>query len=127
MKELTNMINPPKMRKDDVLRIEMNKRDNEMLRRILLRDNVPVFTKTQMKALSVTNKRILENFYHISSRISTRSSSDRLKLLDYMIERVFMLVCIPESGSIARNICMAQGKGMNNEPIDDFKGLLCFR
>jgi len=127
VKELTNMINPPKMRKDDVLRIEMNKRDNEMLRRILLRDNVPVFTKTQMKALSVTNKRILENFYHISSRISTRSSSDRLKLLDYMIERVFMLVCIPESGSIARNICMAQGKGMNNEPIDDFKGLLCFR
>lgn len=39
-----------------------------------------------------------------------------------------VLVCIPETSRIARNIVMSQGrKGMDNEAIDDFKGLVCFR
>lgn len=125
--ELTRMINPPKVRKDDIMRLELNKRDNEMFRRILLQEDIPAFTKKQMQSLSATNRRVLDNFGHILSRIFLRSKEDRLKLLDYIIEHVFMLVCIPENESIARNIVMAQGKGMNTEPIDDFKGLLCFR
>jgi len=52
---------------------------------------------------------------------------DRVKFLDYMVENVYMLVCVPESATIARSLVMAQGKGKNNEPIDDFKGLVCFR
>lgn len=44
------------------------------------------------------------------------------------MERVYLLVCIPETSRIARNIVMSQGrKGMDNEAVDDFKGLVCFR
>lgn len=52
---------------------------------------------------------------------------DRLKLLDYMIENVYLLACVPESSAIARSMVISQGKGKNNEVIDDFKGLVCFR
>jgi len=50
-----------------------------------------------------------------------------VKFLDYLVENVYMLVCIPESSTIARSLVMSQGKGKDNEPIDDFKGLVCFR
>jgi len=44
------------------------------------------------------------------------------------VELFVVLVCIPETSRIARNIVMSQGrKGMDNEAIDDFKGLVCFR
>jgi hypothetical protein len=101
--------------------------------------------------LSNANARILHNFIHLSKRLSLLSTRERLRLLDYIVERVYLLVCIPETSRIgkslkvlivlslrsknsqyffspARNIVMSQGrKGMDNEPVDDFKGLVCFR
>ncbi|KAL7436544.1 hypothetical protein ACHAXH_002934 [Discostella pseudostelligera] len=80
--------------------------------------------------LSPANSRIFHNFVHLSRRLSTLSTRERLRLLDYIVERVHLLVCVPETSRIARNIVLNQQgrrKGMDNEPIDDFKGLVCFR
>jgi hypothetical protein len=140
VEELTNMLNPPKVRKESVLRVELRRRDNDMLRRILLPElvaeenndeatvekvNLPPLD--QRKNLSVANKRVLENYERLLSHVHDLTKDDRLALLDYMVEHVYLLVCVPETARIARNIVMAQGKGMDNEPIDDFKGLVCFR
>jgi hypothetical protein len=140
VEELTNMLNPPKVRKESVLRIELRKRDNDMLRRILLPELVAVDDdvagtaetvnlppREERKNLSTANKRVLENYEQLVSHVQDLTKDDRLALLDYMVEHVYLLVCVPETARIARNIVMAQGKGMDNEPIDDFKGLVCFR
>ena len=160
--EISSMLLPRKVRKDDVLRITLRKRDNVLLKKILIgddndevedenddedvdnniingEDNNSIHTSSYMNmstkqkstllsSLSSANTRIFQNFVHISNRLSTLSTRERLRLLDYIVERVYLLVCIPETSRIARNIVMSQGrKGMDNEPVDDFKGLVCFR
>jgi len=136
IEELTSMLNPPKVRKAAVLRIELRKRDNEMLRRILSPDLVDegkgsmklnILPPEDWKGLSLTNARILTNYSRLASRVAELTTEQRLCFLDYLIEHVYLLCCVPETPTIARNIVMAQGKGMNTEPIDDFKGLVCFR
>lgn len=136
VEELTSMLNPRKVRKAPVLRIELRQRDNEMLEKILTPDlvqddkgnmvlNLP--PPKEWKGLSLTNERILTNYDRLASRVSELTTEQRLSVLDYLIEHVYLLCCVPETATIARNIVMAQGKGMNTEPIDDFKGLVCFR
>ena len=133
IEELTSMLNPPKVRKAPVLRIELRKRENEMLQRILAPDlinnelNIPSPDSEEWNELSPTNQRILSNYNTLAERVSELSVEDRLEFLDYIIEHVYLLCCVPETATIARNIVMGQGKGMNTEPIDDFKGLVCFR
>jgi len=125
--ELSNMLKPPKVRKAEIVRIELHKRDNEILSLILNDDTSKLEMLHDLKMLTRANRRILENHKRFVSRIGELSVDERIKLLDFMVENVYMLVCIPESQAIARNLVTAQGKGMDNEPIDDFKGLLCFR
>jgi len=131
--ELTNMLNPPKVRKDDILRIQLRSRDNEMLTRVLKAemDNVDESSigkeLRNAKTMSPANRHILENYGRFLFRVRSFTSEERVTLLDYLSMRVHMLVCVPDTPSIARNIVMSQGKGMDNEPIDDFKGLICFR
>lgn len=150
--EISGMLRPTKVRKQDVLRITLRKRDNILLEQILSLDDddeekkkdtsIPEgetptsylsnLSSKQLSALlaplSTANTRIVENFLHISERLSLLSTRESLRLLDYIVERVHLLVCIPETSRIARNIVMSQGrKGMDNEAIDDFKGLVCFR
>jgi len=145
--EISNMLMPTKVRKEDVMRITLRKRDNVLLNQILIGDtstpaespeeeistqsytSLTTKQKTQLLSpLSIANTRILNNFIHISNRLTTLTTRERLRLLDYIVERVYLLVCIPETSLIARNIVMSQGrKGMDNEPVDDFKGLVCFR
>ena len=133
IEELTSMLNPPKVRKASVLRIELRKRENEILQRILAPDlvedklNVPKPDTDEWNELSPTNQRILSNYITLAERVSELSVEERLEFLDYIIEHVYLLCCVPETATIARNIVMGQGKGMNTEPIDDFKGLVCFR
>ena len=75
-------------------------------------------TSQVLSNLSQANARILHNFIHISKRLTTLTTREQLRLLDYIVERVYLLVCIPETSRIARNIVMSQGrKGMDNEPI----------
>ncbi|KAL7465001.1 hypothetical protein ACHAXS_005333 [Conticribra weissflogii] len=93
-----------------------------------LRELTPAQRTSLLSSLSPTNRRVLDNFLRIASRLEALTTRERLRLLDYMVERLYLLVCIPETSRIARNIVMAQGrKGMDNEPVDDFKGLVCFR
>ena len=125
--ELSNMLKPPKVRKAEIVRIDLHKRDNEILSLILNHDTSKLEMLHDLKMLTRANRRILENHKRFVSRIGELSVDERIKLLDFMVENVYMLVCIPESQAIARNLVTAQGKGMDNEPIDDFKGLLCFR
>ena len=178
--EISDMLMPAKVRKSDVSRITLRRRDNVLLERILIGDRCVVVdggddvddeiavggqsssssattttattaapitpemamvphTYPQMSAkektsllssLSPANARIFHNFVHLSNRLSSLATRERLRLLDYVVERVHMLVCIPETSRIARNIVLSQQgrrKGMDNEPIDDFKGLVCFR
>jgi len=124
--EMANMLSPPKVRKADVVRIELNKRDNEILGHILKND-LKELEHIKVKKMTRANQRIYENYNLLVKRVAEMEKSDRVKFLDYMVENVYMLVCVPESATIARSLVMAQGKGKNNEPIDDFKGLVCFR
>jgi len=146
-KELADMLSPPKTRKQEVVRIELNTRDNEILSYILTGDLEQVqaivshnYTPQQLtKKYSNSNRQILTNYQVILARLSALEDSESnakdslftkdyvLQLLDFIIEKVYLLVCIPESAAIARNIVMGQGKGKDNEIIDDFKGLVCFR
>lgn len=125
--ELRNMLSPTKTRKDDILRIELHRRDNKVLSHILKNELEELKSIKDVKSLTRANRRILENYRRFDSRISKMSLEERVKLLDFMVEDVHLLVCIPETNVIARNLVTAQGKGMDNEPIDDFKGLVCFR
>ena len=125
--ELRNMLSPTKTRKDDILRIELHRRDNKVLSHILKNELEELKSIKDVKSLTRANRRILENYRRFDSRISKMSLEERVKLLDFMVEDVHLLVCIPETNVIARNLVTAQRKGMDNEPIDDFKGLVCFR
>lgn len=124
--ELANMLNPPKVRKADLVRIELNKRDNEVLSHILKND-LKEMDHINLKKMTKANQRIYENYKQFVARIDEMEKSEKVKFLDYLVENVYMLVCIPESATIARSLVMSQGKGKDNEPIDDFKGLVCFR
>lgn len=160
------MLVPRKVRKEDVKRITLRKRDNVLLQKILMNgldddeddyidddeddendtttttatntiETPPTSTWSKLSPkqksnlltpLSNANARIYHNFVHLTKRISLLTTRERLRLLDYIVERVYLLVCIPETSRIARNIVMSQGrKGMDNEAVDDFKGLVCFR
>ena len=127
--ELSNMLKPPKVRKEDVVRIELHKRDNQILSHIFNNEisELDSFKDKDKKKLTRANRRIFENYRRFTSRIQELSCDERVQLLDFMVENVYLLVCIPETPVIARNLVTAQGKGMDNEPIDDFKGLVCFR
>ncbi len=125
--ELSNMLKPPKVRKSDIVRIKLHNRDNQILSHILNNEVDELDTFKDMKALTRANRRIFENHQRFTVRLQEMSVEERIKLLDFMVENVYLLVCIPETPIIARNLVTAQGKGMDNEPIDDFKGLVCFR
>lgn len=140
VQELADMLNPPKVRKAPVLRIELRRRDDEYLRRILLpeltadgpggsgvRVDLPLSGTHERKSLSATSRRVVDNYERLLERAGGMPHDERVRFLDYLVEHVYLLVCVPETARIARNIVMAQGKGMDNEPIDDFKGLVCFR
>lgn len=170
--EISGMLMPTKVRKSDVRRITLRRRDNVLLERILIggvddgnakdgRDEADddiitgeessilpttlpemamaphkyaqMSTKDKMTLLSTlspANSRIFHNFVHLTNRLASLTTRERLRLLDFIVERVHLLVCVPETSRIARNIVLCQQsrrKGMDNEPIDDFKGLVCFR
>ena len=114
-----------------MVRIELHKRDNEVLNHILKGDYEQVAqireSKAKLSKLTKPNQQILSNFETLESRLQFLDKSELLGLLDFIIEKVYLLVCVPESPVIARNIVMSQGKGKDNEVIDDFKGLVCFR
>jgi hypothetical protein len=128
--EISGMLKPDRVRKEDVLRITLRKRDNVLLEKILSpnndntenegeeemgikaekqhtmidfgKDTTPTEylskltskEKSEMLApLSSANARIVENFLHIADRLSLLSTRERLRLLDYIVERVHCELC----------------------------------
>ena len=120
IQEISNMLHPTRARKDDVWRMELNLRDNVVFQQIL--------KHTDVTLTSPTHERMWQNYQVLLNNcVSTQSIEQNIQLLDFLLEHVYLLVCVPETSRIARNIVMGQNKGMNNEPIDDFKGIVSFR
>jgi len=133
VKELSDMLNPPRSRKKSILRIELRQREGTMLRKILTPDltcdglSVDLPKVKCRSNLTETDQLIIHNYELILQSMNDLPIDEKLNLIDYLQESVYFLVCSTVDSSIARNIVMGQGKGKNNEPIDDFKGLVCFR
>jgi len=123
-KEISNMLHPVRARKDDISRVELRPRDDIVLQSILRGE---ASSSSLSIGKSVTHQRLWQNSQFLRERASALTKEERINFLDFILERVYMLVCVSETPRIARNIVMGQNKGMNNEPIDDFKGLVCFR
>ncbi len=120
IQEISNMLHPARARKQDVCRMELNPRDNVVFQQILKHDDVTL--------TSPTHERMWQNYQVLLNNcVTTQSTEQNIQLLDFLLEHVYLLVCVPETSRIARNIVMGQNKGMNNEPIDDFKGIVSFR
>jgi hypothetical protein len=133
IKELSGMLNPQRARKDPILRIELRQREGAMLRKILIPDltddelRVDLPTPKCRGNLTETDQLVINNYELLLKNVDELSIDEKLTLFDYLQESVYFLVCSSNDASIARNMVMGQGKGKNNEPIDDFKGLVCFR
>ena len=104
-----------------------------MLRKILIPElsddglKVDLPTPKCRGNLTETDQLVINNYELLLKNMDELSIDKKLNLFDYLQESVYFLVCSSNDASIARNMVMGQGKGKNNEPIDDFKGLVCFR
>lgn len=133
VQELSDMLNPPRSRKKSLLRIQLRQREGTMLSKILTPELTPNGKAVDLPSpkcrsnLTVTDHLVIQNYGFLLKNIIELSLDDKLALVDYLRESVYFLVCSTVDSGIARNIVMGQGKGKNNEPVDDFKGLVCFR
>jgi hypothetical protein len=132
-KQLSNMLCPYEPRKEPVFRIELRHRESELLPKILLAkatdpNQLPLpVTKQERRDLTMTDQRVLQNYEELLKSVEKLNLDKRMQLIDYLHDYVFLLVCKTPNAAMARNIVRGQGKGKNNEAIDDFKGTVCFR
>jgi hypothetical protein len=127
-KDVSDAIFPQKPRRKPVDRIKLREKNNEILRHILRR-NSPEFILPNLKSrknMGESEKLILEAYEYFLQRIGELGPDKAIELLTNAMEKVYLLVCIPSSTRIARNIVMGLGKGKNLEPVDEFKGMVCF-
>ena len=122
--EISGMLMPARVRKEDVARMTLRRRDNVLLEKIAIGDtdgddsggegssssSPPVRDYSGMSArqrsdllspLSSANARIFHNFVHLLDRLASLTTRERLRLLDYIVERVHLLVCIPETSRVS--------------------------
>jgi len=92
----------------------------------LLGETSPLTPIKNWKNLPQCDQRILEVYKYFVNRIEDLGEENTLKLVERFESDVYLLVCIPSDTKIARNIVMGQGKGKNIEPVDEFKGMVCF-
>jgi hypothetical protein len=79
------------------------------------------------KHLPPSDRLIVEAYDYFCKRIAELGPLHALEvLLENFMSKVYLLVCIPANTRIARNIVMGMGKGKNLEPVDEFKGMVCF-
>eukprot|EP00956_Cyclotella_meneghiniana_P005873 scaffold7699_cov21-Cyclotella_meneghiniana.AAC.1 len=115
------------------LRLILSKIDDGNAVKDLLGKESPLMPKKKWRDLPKPKRRILEvydNYFKRVNNLGVKDTSkgvqDTLKLVKKMLSFVFMIVCTPSNTKIARNIVMGQSKGKNTEPVDIFKGLVCF-
>jgi len=149
--EISQAIYPKKSRLEDVARMQMKERRVEsVMHRILSNewiddhdtngldeDSGPksrLFYKNYLKHYTVKERKsmpkselyILEAYEYLIDRVKELKPRRAIKFLDALKDDTFLLVCIPSSTRMARSIVMGLGKGKNLEPVDEFKGLVCF-
>mmetsp|Transcript_3999 Transcript_3999/g.8863 ORF Transcript_3999/g.8863 Transcript_3999/m.8863 type:complete len:644 (+) Transcript_3999:154-2085(+) len=137
--EVAGTIYPKKIRLDPVLRINVREKHAKSLRLILskvdpngevvsdlLGKKSPLMPMKMWKNLPQCEQRVLEVYRYFLERIKDLGEEKTLDLKDRFEAQVYLLVCIPSDTKMARNIVMGQGKGKNIEPVDSFKGLVCF-
>ncbi|KAL7530022.1 LOW QUALITY PROTEIN: hypothetical protein ACHAXR_003276 [Thalassiosira sp. AJA248-18] len=92
----------------------------------LLGKGSPLMPKSIWKKRPRYEQRILEVYEHFHKIIKDLGSDETLKLGDQIYDFVYIIMCFPSDTKIARNIVMGQSKGKNTEPVDIFKGMVCF-
>jgi uncharacterized protein with ParB-like and HNH nuclease domain len=144
--EVARMIYPTKPSKniDDVARIELREKNgNKWLKCILSRtdpetnkliqddeDIMKVLPKetSWKKFQQECDRQILTIYNYYRKRIVDLENEDKmLNLLERFGDDVYVMVFIPSDTIMARNFIMGQGKGKNIEPVDEFKGIVCFK
>ena len=78
------------------------------------------------KLMVESDRLILEAYEYFLGRLDELAPDKALKMLENFMTRIYVLVCIPSCTRIARSIVMGLGKGKNLEPVDEFKGMVCF-
>lgn len=142
--EVARMIYPLKPRMDPVCRIELRETSgNKWLHSILSRThpngNLDLGTDVDFGETIVPEERswgrlgvprcdqqILTVYNYFRKRIRDLNEDEILGLIDHFLEDVYVMLCEASDTIIARNIVMGQGKGKNVEPVDFFKGMVCF-
>jgi hypothetical protein len=133
-REVSRAIYPVKSRWQAVNRIYLRDK-NSYLNLILSKKDVDgkIAKKLQFptprhrKHLPPSDRLIVEAYEYFCKRIEEMGPRQALEvLLENFMSKVYLLVCIPANTRIARNIVMGMGKGKNLEPVDEFKGMVCF-
>jgi hypothetical protein len=142
--EVAKMIYPTKRNYDDVTRIEMRENHgNKWLKCILSRTDPETNKRIQddeeiMKVLpketswkkfqQECDRKILTIYNYFRKRIIDLQDEDKmLNLRERFESGVYLIVLIPSDTNMARKMVRGQGKGKNIEPVDEFKGIVCFR
>ena len=136
--EVSRSIHPSKPRMQDIDRVQVRDRTSSWLHRILSNSvsttargdllNAPLELPAKRNHLSTSERLILEAYDYMYERIEFMGPTKALDtLLDNFMTKVHVILCIPETTRIARNMVMGLGKGKNLEPVDEFKGMVCFR
>jgi hypothetical protein len=133
--EATQAIFPCKSRLDPVCRVQLRDKNSQLLQHILSKRDATtgdacvelVLPKLRSrKNLVESDRLILEAYEYCHGRIQELGATKALDLFVNLTEKVYLLVCIPANIRIARNLVMGLGKGKNLEPVDEFKGMVCF-
>jgi len=135
--DIANMIYPIKRGKDAVARVELRKKNGKYLKCILSKKNMegkPVADiiqdilpkKTARKDFPQADRKIFEVYTYFYERIQDLGREKATDLLTCFEEDAYLVIQVPSDSRTARNMVMGQGKGKNMEPVDVFKGMVCF-
>ena len=134
-REVSRAIYPVKSRLQPVSRIRLRDKNSYWLNMILSRKDADGAALQKLKFpilkhrkhLQDSDRLIIEGYEYYYQRVQEMGPLQSLeRLLENFMSKVYLLICIPANTRIARNIVMGLGKGKNLEPVDEFKGMVCF-
>jgi hypothetical protein len=124
---------PDKTRLERITRITLREKEGELLKSILVNrldmnedEQLKLPSKNQRRTLPPRDQRMLEVFDYFQERIVEMDDDSADNLFRKLLEDVFLVVTIPTDTRTARNLVMGQSKGKDVEPVDYFKGMVCF-
>ena len=123
--EIQAMIRPDKTRKKTVTRVRVPNRQGIWLHKIL-NGTVKVPHPRERKELGAVDNSVLEVFDFFKAQIERLGPEKTETFLERLKSNVYISICVPPDTRTARSIVMSQGKGLDLEPVDEFKGIVCF-